>query len=97
MPYGFGPSNANSDSCRTYSSGNESELPLLDKLYQHDNRRDSSVAASMEKRNLREELKSIDNPIFEVNWAKVNYVAFFNYDFILEQKKQSVFIIMSYR
>ena len=69
-PYKFEPSKAISDSCRTFSSGNKSESPFLDKHYQH-NTYDSSMA-SMETDNLREGLKIIVNPIFEVKSVTVN-------------------------
>ena len=50
----------------------------------------------MEKGNLREGLKSIDNPIFEVISAKVNSlnllcVVFCSYDYIIEQNEVKIF------
>ena len=67
-PYKFEPPKATSDSCRTFSSGNKSEPHFLDKHYQHITY-DSSMA-SMETDNLREGLKIIVNPNFEVKIGK---------------------------
>ena len=67
-PYKFEPSKAHSDSCGTFSGGNESEFSFLDKFHQHDTY--NSSIASIETDNLREGLKSIDNPIFEVKIGK---------------------------
>ena len=60
-----GPNKANSG----YTS--DTGLPLLDKFYTYD--KHNSSIASIETDNLKEGLKSIDNPVFEVILVRIMY------------------------